>query len=133
MANLMGRVPVGRGHQGVGVPARGGNHPNARVGRRGPARQNPVRVETGPTVILERPRPQRTVIVDSSPRPSVSVIHTSNSGRVSSVSALIVGIALAILGACIIPVNPIAGLAICGIGVLMAATAGTVYGVNYRV
>lgn len=133
-----GRVPVGQ-RTGGGVPARGGYPGN--VG--GGARRGGGVVRGGRGVrqvaghdsgfsFFRRSRPSRhsTVFVDSGP--SVSVVHTSRPGRISSIAALIVGVALAVLGAGIFPVDPIAGLVIGGLGVLMTASAGTVYGVNYR-
>ena len=131
------RVTVGGGQRGR-IPARGGNFGGGRpatIGRTDGRnfRQRPGHDATTPVFVNRRSRhTHSTVFVDSQPCHSVNVVHTSGRGRMNSVAALVVGICLAILGACILPVDPIAGILIGGFGVLTAATAGTVYGVNYR-
>lgn len=88
-------------------------------------RQVPGRDVRAQTVFHSRPR---TVFHDVRPRHthSVSFIHTSG-GRVSSLATLIVGLALTILGACILPVDPVGGILFGGLGLLLTAAGAAAY------
>ena len=120
--------PLGRG----GVPARGhhggGVHVPSRTGGfhgRG-ARQVPGHDRRGASMF----RPGHTIIADTRPRSSVTVVSTHSNGRISGLATMIVGIALAIFGACILPVDPVGGIVIGGLGLFIAGIGALAYGAN---
>jgi len=117
-----GRIPT----PGAGRPAhRPGGHPvRQRPGRptvvhRGPTHhhhhRSPLFID--PTVThLPSVHTHETVIVDSGPSHSVTVVDGRSRGKVAMIAALIVGILIAVLGASLLPVNPVAGFTLMGIG-----------------
>ncbi len=120
--------PLGRG----GVPARGQPVGGGRVPERTGvfhgrgARQVPGHDRRGASLFS----PGHTIIADTRPRSSVTVVSSHSNGRISGLAAMIVGVALAILGACMIPVDPVGGLVICGFGLIIAGIGGLAYGAN---
>lgn len=122
--------------RGVGEPARGGGGPAREGGWQATRREGVERIDN----VAQRQQDRRA---RRSERQAYRQVHATShrpitflsgrGGRIGSISALVMGVFLAIFGASIFPVNPIAGLAFGGTGVVIAASAGTVYGVNYRV
>ena len=122
-----------RVNQGRGRPAVGPTHirPHTPLWRPAPAaffgRRRPVVIDSSPHVhyVHRRPRHETVIIDHGEPSQSVRVLDARTSKKVALVSALVVGIMLAILGACLLPVNPIASFALLGVGSGMVFLSGT--------